>query len=360
MTNPFSIGTPAGRVSINPAIGAIDELVLIDNGRELRPLHRAPWLDDPAIQADTSILPVERGLSGDFFCAPFGANDIEAGPAHGLTANSPWTRTAAGADTMRFELDAPFMGAVFRKVLTLGTDAPLLYQEHEIVGGSGRLSAAHHPMVRLETTGRFATSAKSTAIAADPPLEPGRNRLLAGGQVHDIGAFPGADGGTVDLTRLPIGDAHEDFVSLVEAPGHDIGWTAVLRDSENDIVFLLKDPNILPLTMLWHSNAGRDYAPWNGRHRGVLGIEDGRAAGGDGHRAATEDNRFTRLGVPTAFELAPGQTIRIPHVIGAVVRPEGWNTIAGIAVSGDRLVITGPDGDRIAMPFRAGFFAQES
>ena len=360
MVDPVSIETPFARLCINPAIGAISELVLTDEGRALRPLHSAPWLDDPVTQADSSIPPVERGLSGDFFCAPFGASDIEGGPSHGPTANSPWTRVPSRAEILAFTLDATFMGARFRKTLTLAADAPLLYQEHEIEGGTGKLSVAHHPMVHVETTGRFATSPKSMAFAADPPLDPGRNSLMPGGSAKSLVSFPCASGGTIDLTSLPIATAHEDFATLVEAADRTFAWSAVLRDAEDDIVFFLKDPRLLPLTMLWHSNAGRDHAPWNGQHRGVLGIEDGRAAGVDGHRAAVSDNAFARLGVPTAFDLVPGRVIRIPHVIGAIARPAGWNTVTDIAVSGDRLVISGPDGERRTLPFRAGFFGQES
>ena len=360
MTSPVTLETRMARLSLDPSIGAIETLVLNHSGRALCPLHRAPWADDPAVRADPAIAPVERGLSGDFFCAPFGASDIVDGPAHGPSANSPWTLETATPDTLSLRLAARFMGAAFRKTLSLSAEAPLLYQVHEIVGGDGKLSAAHHPMVRIETTGRFATSPKSLAIAADPPLEPGRNRLTAGGRADDLAALPGEGGDAVDLTRLPIGTAHEDFVALIEAPGRSLAWSAVLRDSEDDIVFFLKDPRILPLTMLWHSNAGRDHAPWNGRHRGVLGIEDGRAAGVAGHRAAVSDNAFTRLGVPTVFDLAPGRVIRVPHVIGAVARPAGWSTVTDIALLGDRLAITGPDGNRITMPFRPGFFTQES
>ncbi|RUX04691.1 hypothetical protein EOA35_09510, partial [Mesorhizobium sp. M8A.F.Ca.ET.023.01.1.1] len=59
---------------------------------------------------------------------------------------------------------------------------------------------------------------------------------------------------------------------------------------------------------------GRDYAPWSGRHLGVLGIEDGRTA--IGHAASLGDNWLKREGVATAFALGEGVSFR--HVIGAL------------------------------------------
>ena len=46
--------------------------------------------------------------------------------------------------------------------------------------------------------------------------------------------------------------------------------------------------------MLWFSNGGRDYPPWNGRHVGVLGIEEGRSYAAYGHAASAADNPLTR------------------------------------------------------------------
>ena len=68
--------------------------------------------------------------------------------------------------------------------------------------------------------------------------------------------------------------------------------------------------------MLWMSNGGRDYAPWSGRHTGVLGIEDGRASP-LGHADSCRDNALTRSGVETAFALHDAKTIRIRQVVGA-------------------------------------------
>ncbi|MDJ1017659.1 MAG: hypothetical protein QNJ35_14215 [Paracoccaceae bacterium] len=350
--------TSAGRLSVDPGIGNIRHLSFVSGDRQIEPLHTAPWVEDPEILSDAGILPVERRLSGDFFCAPFGASDLEDAPAHGWPANSAWNVGRAGAGSISLTLAREVMGAKIVKTLRLARDAPLLYQEHTISGGSGGLTLAHHPMIRLGGRGRLSCSTKCAVLTADQPLEPGRHRLAIGARSEGLAHVPGTDGSDIDLTDLPIGDRHEDFATLVEAPGAVLGWTAVVREAEDDVVFVLKDPCVLPVTMLWHSNAGRDYAPWNGRHHGVLGIEDGCAAGSAGHRAALGPNPIADEGVPTALQLAPDQSHRVAHVIGVIPRPDGWSSVRSITVSGGILFIEGDHGASVELPFVSGFFPE--
>jgi hypothetical protein len=344
-------------LAIDPSIGNIRQLDFFVDGRELTPLHTAPWADDPDLDVDHSVPLVEAKLAGDFFCAPFSTSDVETSPPHGWSANSKWALIDSVDGSLHLRLDRRVMGAGITKTLTLAKDAPLLYQTHVIEGGEGRISVAHHPMIRVETRARLSVSEKRAALSPAHALEAGRNRLACGKRVENISRFPSEDGGVVDLCDLPIGDRHEDFVTLIEAEGSPLGWTAVLRDAENDIVFVLKAPDILPVTMFWHSNGGRDHAPWNGQHRGVLGIEDGCAAGVDGHRASLAHNAVSDEGVLTA--LALGGTIRIPHVIGAIPRPQGWGNITAIGAYDGQLTLTDVGGESLSLPFDTEFLTKD-
>ena len=335
------IQNAAGRVVLDPAVGSIAALELIDGGRALRPLHRAPWIGEADLPTDLPL--VEQRLSGDFLCMPFGASDVEPGPPHGWTANAAW-EPEDGA----WRLSRPVMGAAVTKRLTLG-DGPVLYQTHVIEGGSGAVPVAHHTMTRMAGRGRLSFSPKRAALAADPPLEP--DHALAPGGRGDPGAMPAAAGGTLDLRALPIGDGTEDFVTLVE-DGARLGWTAVVREAEDDVVIVLRDATVLPVTMLWHSNGGRGYPPWSGRHRGVLGIEDGRAAGALGHAAALDPgNPVARLGVPTALTLGPRHVIR--HAVVALSRG-GWSRVSDVSLAGGALRVEGDGGER-EIPFDPTF-----
>lgn len=350
------IRTAACALTFDPGAGNLRRLVLRDGERRIEPLHAAPWLDEPPSRLPPDLPPVERRLSGDFFCAPFGPSDVEPAPPHGWAANDCWELVRASGGLIEARLFRRTMGATIRKRLALSEDAPLLLQEHFVSGGDGGLTVAHHPMFRLEGRGRLSCSPKRAALTPETPLEPGRERLACPARSADLARFPGSDGSEVDLTDLPIGSAHEDFVTLVEEPGSALGWTALLREAEDDVAFVLKDSAVLPVTMLWHSNGGRDRAPWSGRHRGVLGIEDGCAAGAAGHAAALEPNPVSDEGAATALALEPGTEHRVAHAIGALARPEGWTRVADIRLEGDRLILIGDGGAPRELPFPADFF----
>ncbi|MBN9270471.1 MAG: hypothetical protein J0J15_09535, partial [Mesorhizobium sp.] len=299
-------------VSLDLAVGHIAAMAVKAGGRNLHPLHRAPWIDEPRETLPVDLPDGVLRLSGDFLCAPFSVADVEAAPLHGWPANSPWdlmeSAAIEGGRQARFRLRRPVMGALVEKILTLRDGHPFLYQEHAFVGGHGAISVAHHAMTVMRDGGRLAFSPKRVAATGPDPLEPdparGRFLLAYPARTHDLGAFPAAAGGTVDLADYSMDRRHEDFVTLVEADHDGPAWTAVARRAEKDLVLVLKNPAELPVTMLWISNGGRDHAPWNGRHRGVLGIEDGRTA--IGHAASIGDNWLKREGVATAFALAPG------------------------------------------------------
>lgn len=347
-----ALNAEGGRLMFDPSVGNLRDIVLRDGDRDLRPLNTAHWVANAPALAE--LAPVEQALSGDFFCTPFGSSGGDV-PPHGWTANSSWQAKATGANlTARLERDV--QGAQVDKRITLSEGAPLLLQEHIIVGGTGALTLAHHPMVKLASKGRFATSLKRAAITPDAPLEP-RHALRYPAESRNLTQVEGSNV-TVDLTCLPIADETEDFITLVEAET-PLGWSAVTRDAENDIVFFLKSPAQLPVTMLWHSNGGRSYAPWNGLHSGVIGIEDGCAAGLLTPAEAAWPNAISRTGVRTHIDLSPGTAHRIAHVTGAIARPEGWTTVAAIALDGDRLILTGDTGTTRTLPFPRGFLEQE-
>ncbi|PBC06589.1 hypothetical protein [Mesorhizobium sp. WSM3859] len=346
-------------VSLDLAVGHIAAMEVEADGRVLTPLHRAPWVGSPRETLPANLPEGTVRLSGDFLCAPFSTSDVEAAPLHGWPANSEWdvveNAAIAGGRRAVFRLRRKVMGATVDKVFTLRDGHPFLYQEHIFLGGSGAISVAHHPMTVMQGGGRLAFSPKRVAVTPPTPLEPdparGRFMLAYPARADDLTQFPLATGGTTDLTDYRMEDKREDFITLVEADHGGPGWTAVARRAERDLVLVLKNPAELPVTMLWFSNGGRDYAPWSGRHLGVLGIEDGRSA--IGHAASLGDNWLKHEGVATAFALAEGRSVSFRHVIGAV--PFAEAEAPGIEAARDYLRVRTVDGSQKDVPFDGDF-----
>jgi len=348
-------------VTVDLRVGHIADLVIDHTGKRLRPLHRAPWADEAGAELE-SLGGGLRYLSGDFLCAPFSASDVEPAPPHGWTASSRWTveTTEKLPDGMRarLKLARRIMGATVEKILTLRDGHPFLYQEHVFHGGEGAIPVAHHAMTVMRDGGRLSFSPKRLALTPDVPLEPdparGRYRLVYPARSDDLHAFPSLSGPT-DLADYRTGRRTEDFVMLVEAGHAGPGWTAVARRAERDLVLVLKNPADLPVTMLWLSDGGRDYAPWNGRHLGVLGIEDGRTA--VGHAASLGDNPLPREGVATSFALAPEGRVAFRHPIGGIWLDNGAAAPSHLSVAGETLTAGFADGKTLASPFDGAFLA---
>ena len=312
----MTLTMPDGAVTIDPHLGILRELRFWDGRKWLDPLQAA------------------AGASGtvDFNCGPCGGT--------GQGGDSPWELrevVQSGREALaRLSLGHVVQGASVEKEVSLRKGEPILYQSHLLPDGQGALTLADHPMVRMERGGRLSFSPKRLALTAGTASEAGPNGLECPAQPADRPAFPGRHG-PVDLHHCPKDAGREELVTLLEAEGNPLGWTAVLRHAEQDIVFVLRDPEALPVTILRRSDGGR-----------ILGIGDGCAARAGGEVGCAAQ--------PCPLALAPrgGQTVR--HAIGAVPCPESWTHVTGISIDQNTLRLEG-DGDAVVcLPFDGRFF----
>jgi hypothetical protein len=332
------------QLTLDPSVGNIPGWQV--GGR--RPLHVAPWRDEPEVQGDPAIPPVNKRLAGDFLCMPFGLDEAGGDPPHGAPANSPWEVIRADVAEAHLRLSVLVRGATVDKhVRIIG---PVLYQTHRVSGGQGSVSFAHHPMSRMAEGGRLSFSPKRATLTNPAPQYAGRN-LWALNQTQPDLHLACEDGSDWDLRLYPAGHAVEDFCLLVEAQGARVGWTVCMRNAEDDMLVVLKDARVMPVTMLWVSNGGRDFPPWNGRHTGVLGIEDGCAGGGTG----LAEHRLSAMGVPTALQLGGEHMIR--HAMVSLPRPPGWAEVGDMTITRGQVTLTEVGGAQISVPFDEEFFA---
>lgn len=307
-------------------------------------LHAAPWRDEAEVQADAAIPLVDRRLGGTFVCAPFGGDDVDGGPPHGIPANGPWrvTRRTASSLVARRAMPRGHLSAQ----ISLRDGHPVLYQQH-VLDLDQPSTFAHHPMVRLSRGGRLAVGGAVSVHSFARAEEPGRDTFLRG-QSEPAEARLATKAGRVDWPDYPEACC-EDFLAVV-GPAEGLGWTAVQRWGEGDTILFLKRAEQLPLTCLWMSNGGRDHSPWNGRHRGVLGVEDACCAGADGFAAALAGTgTLAEAGRPLVL---PGGRHVIPH---AIVRLEGCHAVRGVTLSDALEVETAADAV-LRVPFDAGHF----
>lgn len=319
----------------------------------IEPFHTAPWCDTPAA---AEMIPLLRELRGDFFCAPFGNGPGwrgEVHPPHGETANAEWTVTASAPERLVAVLETRVRPGQITKVVEARPGETNLYQTHLFAGYQGGMCCGHHAMLDFNRNGPGVVSTSKLHLAQVLPA-PFENPVLGGYSALKQGAWwrrldkvPLANGGTTDLTRYPAREGFEDLVMIHHWDTEDFAWAAVVFPEKKFIWFSLKNPARLASTVLWHSNGGRHYAPWSGRHRGVLGVEDVTAYFHLGLGASLAPNPWKEKGVPTSLNFTRSKTTRIPYIMGVAALPAGFDTVRGICRTATGIRLQAASGQQI-------------
>lgn len=228
-------------------------------------------------------------LRGSMFCMPFGENAEEFNGIkhvlHGKTFNGCWDKASFHAKDnkkelhLKMELDDE--GGRGEKVLSFKEGQPVIYEQDIVSGIEASMPVAFHPTLQLPqavNTALFDISAPLTCYT--PPFPPeeagekGYSLLKADQEITDLTKALCVDGRIVRLMSCPISRGYEDVVYFLGDTARDFCYTAVTDKEKGYLYFQLKNPRLLSSTMLWISNGGRHYAPWNGRINSVLGIEE--------------------------------------------------------------------------------------
>lgn len=339
-------------------------------GRAVSPYSVAPWAEE---KPPPGLPPVLHALRGDFFCAPFGANATacrgETHPVHGDTANAAWTfrsrMSRGGRHTLHLSLDTTTRPGRVDKFLQVRDGGTAVYIRHVLNGMSGPMPVGHHPMLRFpgaEGSGLVSTSPVLFAQVAPRPVEDpaagGYQCLKPAARFTRLDRVPMQCGGNADLTRYPARRGFEDLVMLVHESRADFAWSAVVMQEEGYVWFALKDPRVLRSTILWLSHGGRHYAPWNGRHTGVLGVEDVTAYFHYGLAESARANPVSRAGYPTVLKLSPRRPLTVNHIQGVAAVPRGFGRVKSIVPTADGIRIVPAAGAAIHAAVDTGFLYQ--
>jgi hypothetical protein len=218
----------------------------------------------------------------------------------------------------------------------------------------------HHLMLKFPPEGGLVSTSRLllgqvAPLPFESPAQGGYQALRPGAMFHWLDQVPQLDGGLADLTRFPAREGFEDLVMLIHEAEEDFAWTAVVFPRQGFVCFALKNPRQLRSTLLWHSNGGRHYPPWNGRHRGVLGIEDVTAYFHYGLAESAGANPVNRQGFPTAVVLTPRRPVVIPYIFGVAAVPSGFGAVRAIRRETSGITILSTTGARITAQVDHGF-----
>ncbi len=314
----------------------------LPDGRPVSPLAVAPWTGE---ELPEGLPPLLRNLRGDFFCAPFGGNGTpyrgERHPPHGETANHRWTldaTTHAGdAITLHAHMRTGIRKGRIDKRVTLRKGQTAVYCEHVLQGYSGRMAIGTHPCVQFpdkEGAARISVArwrwGQVLPVEFESPALKGYSSLRQGAKFRSLGKVPLARGGYTDLSTYPARRGFEDLVMLIGDGKAPFGWSAVTFPGERYVLLQLKNPKVLRHTILWLSNGGRHYAPWNGRHINVLGVEEVTSYFHLGLAESARANSLSKVGIPTSVMLSPRTPLRVATILAVVPIPAGFDIVESV------------------------------
>ena len=333
----------------------------------VEPMAVAPWGDE-RLAADTD--PVLRHLRGDFFCAPFGGNaEPWRGrkiPAHGETATGRWEfagleGTGDGVE-FRARMRTRLIPGLVTKAISLRRGETNVYCRHTLEGFSGNLCAGHHAMLSFSADrgpGHISLSPWREGRVCPVPLEApevgGYSALRTGAAFRSLARVPLAAGGHADLSTYPAREGFEDLVMVSSRGRGPMAWTAVCFPKARYLWFALKDPAVLASTVLWHSNGGRHYPPWSGRHRRVLGLEEVTSYFHYGQAQSAAPNPLSARGVATVLRLRPDRPTTVNYIMGVVPLPAGFERARAIRPVAGGVLITSTSGSELRHPVDVGF-----
>ena len=336
--------------------------------KTVSPFSITPWWNESPKGLPTML----RVARGDFFCAPFGGNAKpyrgEQHPAHGDSANLDYTlESIVRADdrvTFRASVRTESRRGRVDKRLILRDGHAAVYCEHVLSGMSGPMTIGTHPMIRfpdLPGSAGISTSKFKRGYVVpeqwERPEAKGYSFLKSGAAFTSLTRVPAAAGGTVDLTRYPARRGYEELVQMISDPRLPFAWSAAAVPSEGYVFFQLKNPRVLRQTVLWLSNGGRHYSPWNGRHLNIAGIEEVTAYFHLGLAESAKPNLLTRAGAPTTVQLRPGRPLRVAHIMGLAAIPRDFDLVKNILPAKGGVMLVSRSGRRVFAPLDLGFLA---
>lgn len=296
-------------------------LTFLVAGRQISPLHVAPWAGEPGTEELPGIL---RRLRGEWPGVPFGYTVPSEGftsawaavftdplpdeEVHGPSSNREWRWEEGGEGSLHLSLDYPASSDIARveRTITPDPDAPAVDLELRILARRDcRLPFGLHPCFRLPMrTGaaRIEPSRFDHGLTYPAMVEPGAVIFAEDARFTDLTKVPTRDGNVMDASAVPL---PVDVEELLQLNGID-GSVALVNTDEGYRVRLTWQKEHFPSLLLWYSNRGRKAAPWSGRHV-ALGMEPICSPFGLGPGTALLDNPIARSGTPTAHAFRKGE-----------------------------------------------------
>ena len=247
------------------------------------------------------------------------------------------------------------------KRLGLVEDHNVVYCQHILEGYSTALPLGHHALLAVGNRHgslRVATCPFRLGMTNPTPFgdpEIGHYQSLAINRKFtklDSVPLEWRQPATGDCSQFPVRTGYTDLLAVWARETKTPAWTTATNEDQGYMWFSLKDPNILPATVMWISNRGRHSSPWNGRNR-CLGLEDVCAYFANTAAESAGKNQINDMEIPTTVPLVKSRPTVVNYHPGRGEDPQGLRVRQDGKLrrrGGDVHVGDGQEGDRAGLP----------
>jgi hypothetical protein len=108
------------------------------------------------------------------------------------------------------------------------------------------------------------------------------------------------------------------------------------------------------------SNGGRHYAPWSGRHRHAIGLEEVTSNFAHGLAESVKPNEFSRAGSATWVRLEPKKPLVVNYIMAVAAIPRGFDIVKSIrsGADGKSVVLASASGKKVTAAVNVGFLRE--
>ena len=330
-----------GSLDLHSAGGMLGGVFLKDGAWTVRPFYEAPWIGEAPLSDVPSLL---DQLRSEFPCVPFGSPsypvervidswkqslslpavsdptlDASDSLLHGYVCVGSWDLIRQTESAIEIAVDYPQSSAISRvsRVVSADLKRPAINFSLTVEARKkSRWPMGVHPNFALPSAaGAFRIEPGKFRFGVVHPAgpEPGVSRGEPGALFEDLAQVPMRDKGRARFDRLPFAYATEEIVQLCGIDG-----SVKLFDDQAKVAYRLTwDASILPSLLLWISNRGRSYPPWNSRNV-CVGVEPLIGTFDLGHYAASARNPINEKGVDTARTLIPGEPTEVDYRVEVI------------------------------------------
>jgi len=318
----------AAWLDLAPVGAMITDAQLCCDGRPVRPFFQNPWREDPR-----PMDALTRHLGGEWPCVPFGVtqppDNLPAdwqttgagGPwhqhAHGFAAHSEWTLTRQDPQSATAQITYPTTSPITRltRHVALISETQIALSLQIETRADVALPIGLHPVLSLANAApraaRLHVAGTDTAWTFPLEVEPGASHLKPDQREASLAALRMAGGSKIDASCVPFPGHSEDLILLTN-PG---GRVTLARPDLGHRIDVSWDEQALPSCLLWLSNRGRTYAPWDTRVC-AIGIEPIAAAFDLGIAHSTSPQTpLAQHAIRTAIDLRQGETWATSYTI---------------------------------------------